>query len=206
MKAVDSYLTIAGPAEAASRERSSKFLAFAYPVQDEETIRGLLDDLRKRYYDATHHCYAWRLGPGGDNFRANDDGEPSGTAGKPILGQLLSNRLTDCLVVVVRYFGGTKLGVPGLIAAYREAAAEALAAARIVERTVDRTVRVDFPYVAMNDIMRVVKEEQPRVVSQTFDNLCTMELAIRESRAAQLVEKLRKGGGSIAEDDNKVKN
>lgn len=202
VEAVDSYLTIAGPAEAASRERSSKFLAFVYPVQDEEMIRGLLDDLRKRYYDATHHCYAWRLGPGGENFRANDDGEPSGTAGKPILGQLLSNRLTDCLVVVVRYFGGTKLGVPGLIAAYREAAAEALAAARIVERTVDRTVCVDFPYVAMNDIMRVVKEEQPRIVSQAFDNLCTLELAIRESRAAQLVEKLRKGGGSIAEGDN----
>lgn len=202
MEAGDSYLTIAAPAEAASRERSSKFLAYAYPVQREEQVRELLDSLRKRYYDATHHCYAWRLGPDGANFRANDDGEPSGTAGRPILGQLLSNNLTDCLVVVVRYFGGTKLGVPGLIAAYRESAAAAIAAAQIVQRTVDRTVRVDFPYIAMNDIMRVVKEDQPKIVSQTFDNLCTMVFAIRESRAAQLVEKLRKAGASIAENGN----
>ena len=107
MEPEDSYLTIAAPAEAASRERSSKFLAYAYPVQQEEQIREILDGLRKKYYDATHHCYAWRLGPGGAAFRANDDGEPSGTAGKPILGQLLSNNLTDCLIVVVRYFGGT---------------------------------------------------------------------------------------------------
>ena len=162
----------------------------------------ILDGLRKKYYDATHHCYAWRLGPGGAAFRANDDGEPSGTAGKPILGQLLSNNLTDCLIVVVRYFGGTKLGVPGLIAAYRESAAEVIAAAEIVELTVDRTVRVDFPYVAMNAIMRVVKEEQPRIEGQTFDNLCTMRLTIRESRAETLVGKLRKAGGSIAEDRN----
>lgn len=202
MEAGDSYLTIAAPAEAASRERSSKFLAYAYPVQREEQVRELLDSLRKRYYDATHHCYAWRLGPDGASFRANDDGEPSGTAGRPILGQLLSNNLTDCLVVVVRYFGGTKLGVPGLIAAYRESAAAAIAAAQIVQRTVDRTVRVDFPYIAMNDIMRVVKEDQPKIVSQTFDNLCTMVFAIRESRAAQLVEKLRKAGASIAENGN----
>lgn len=169
-------------------------------LRTEEEIRERLDALRKRYYDATHHCYAWRLGPRGEAFRANDDGEPSGTAGKPILGQLLSNDITDCLVVVVRYFGGTKLGVPGLIAAYRESAAEAIAAAEIVELTVDRTVRVDFPYVAMNAIMRVVKEQQPRIEEQTFDNLCTMRLAIRESRAAGLIEKLRKAGGSVRDE------
>ena len=173
----DSYRTVAAPAEAACRERSSKFLSWIYPVRTEEEIRERLDALRKRYYDATHHCYAWRLGPRGEAFRANDDGEPSGTAGKPILGQLLSNDITDCLVVVVRYFGGTKLGVPGLIAAYRESAAEAIAAAEIVELTVDRTVRVDFPYVAMNAIMRVVKEQQPRIEEQTFDNLCTKPAA-----------------------------
>ena len=200
MEAGDSYLTIAAPAEAASRERSSKFLAYAYPVQDEGQIREILDALRKRYYDATHHCYAWRLGPGGEHFRANDDGEPSGTAGRPILGQLLANSLTDCLVVGVLYFGGTKLGVTCLIAAYRESAAEAIAAAEIVELTVDRTVRVDFPYVAMNAIMRVVKEQQPRIEEQTFDNLCTMRLAIRESRAAGLIEKLRKAGGSVRDE------
>ncbi len=196
----DRYRTVAAPAEAACRERSSKFLAYIYPVSSEEEIRTILDDLHKRFFDATHHCYAWRLGPRGERFRANDDGEPSGTAGKPILGQLLSNDITDCLLVVVRYFGGTKLGVPGLIAAYRESAAEAIAAASIVDRTVDRTVRVDFPYVAMNDIMRVVKEEQPRIVGQEFDNLCTMRLMIRESRAEALVERLRKAGGSIADE------
>lgn len=197
----DSYRTVAAPAEAACRERSSKFLSWIYPVRTEEEIRERLDALRKRYYDATHHCYAWRLGPRGEAFRANDDGEPSGTAGKPILGQLLSNDITDSLVVVVRYFGGTKLGVPGLIAAYRESAAEAIAAARIVERTVDRTIRVDFPYIAMNDIMRVIKEQQPKIASQEFDNLCTMVLTIRESRAGELTEKLKKAGGSIAGED-----
>lgn len=195
----DSYLTVAAPAEAASRERSSKFLSYIYPVRSEEEIRTHLDALRKRYYDATHHCYAWRLGPRGESYRSNDDGEPSGTAGKPILGQLLSHELTDCLVVVVRYFGGTKLGVPGLIAAYRESAAEAIAAAQVIERTVDRRLRVDFPYVAMNDIMRVVKEQQPRIEGQLFDNLCTLHLTIRESRAAELVERLRKAGGSVEE-------
>ena len=199
MQPDDRYRTVAAPAEAACRERSSKFLAWIYPVRSEEEIRGHLDALRKRFFDATHHCYAWRLGPRGEAFRANDDGEPSGTAGKPILGQLLSNDITDCLVVVVRYFGGTKLGVPGLIAAYRESAAAAIEAAQIVERTVDRIVTVDFPYVAMNDIMRVVKEEQPRIEAQEFDNLCTLRLAIRESRAEGLVTKLRKAGGSLRE-------
>ncbi len=196
----DRYLTVARDAEAASRERSSKFLAYIYPVKSEEEIRQRLDALRKRYYDATHHCYAWRLGPRGEQFRSNDDGEPSGTAGKPILGQLLSASLTDCLAVVVRYFGGTKLGVPGLIAAYREAIAEAIAAAEVVERTVDRTLRVEFPYVAMNDIMRTVKEMQPRIEEQLFDNLCSMRLSIRASLAGQLAERLRKAGGSLADE------
>lgn len=204
--ASDSFLTIESPAEAASRERSSKFISYIHPVQSEAEIRAILDTLRKRHFDATHHCYAWRLGPRGEQFRTNDDGEPSGTAGKPILGQLLSNDITDCLVVVVRYFGGTKLGVPGLIAAYRESTAEAIAAARIVERTVDRTVRVDFPYVAMNGIMRVIKEEQPAIRTQSFDNLCTIELSIRESRAETLIEKLKKAGGSVAEGGNEELN
>ncbi len=181
------------------RERSSKFLSYIYPVVNEEQIREALEALRKRYFDATHHCYAWRLGPEGEQYRANDDGEPSGTAGKPILGQLLSHELTDCLIVVVRYFGGTKLGVPGLIAAYKESAQQAIEAAEIIEKTVDRTITVHFPYLEMNSIMRVIKEEQPKVVGQEFDNLCTMHLTIRESRAEQLIEKLKKAGGSIPE-------
>ncbi|MBQ2993652.1 MAG: YigZ family protein [Alistipes sp.] len=181
------------------RERSSKFLSFAYPVTCEEQIRAHLDALHKEYYDATHHCYAWRLGPQGETFRANDDGEPSGTAGKPILGQLLSHEVTDCLIVVVRYFGGTKLGVSGLIQAYKEAAADVLAECEIIEKTVDTVVCVYFSYVVMNDIMRIVKDESPRIVNQTFDNLCSMTLAIRRSKADMLIGKLDKVSGATIE-------
>jgi uncharacterized YigZ family protein len=191
----DEYKTIAAPAEAALRERSSRFLAFAWPVGSEEEIRERLESLRKRYYDATHHCYAWRLGPRGEAWRANDDGEPSGTAGRPILGQMLSAEVTDCMIVVVRYFGGTKLGVPGLISAYKEAAAEVLQAAEIVLRTVDAQVEISFPYEAMNDVMRVVKEMEPRIESQTFDNLCTMNLSVRHGRADELTGRLGKVEG-----------
>ncbi len=193
----DSYRTIAKPVETALRERSSKFLAYAWPVASEDEIKGHLDALRKRYYDATHHCYAWRLGPKGEQYRANDDGEPSGTAGKPILGQMLSNELTYCLIVVVRYFGGTKLGVPGLIAAYKDSAAEAIAAAEIVEKTVDVTVDIAFPYEVLNDVMRVVKEQEPRVHSQDFDNVCRMRLSIRQGKSAVLLSKLEKVDGVI---------
>lgn len=186
----DTYRTIAAPAEAAIRERSSKFLTYAYPVTDAAQVKPLLDELRKRYYDATHHCYAYRLGPAGEEFRANDDGEPSGTAGKPILGQMLSREVTDCLIVVVRYFGGTKLGVPGLINAYRDSAAAVLDEAQIVEKTVDTIFVARFSYINMNDVMKAVKEEQPRIISQDFDNLCAMTLAIRRSRAGALAGKL----------------
>lgn len=186
----DVFRTIASPAEAVYKDRNSKFLSFAYPVAAPEEAMSLLETVRKKYYDATHHCYAYRCGAQGETFRANDDGEPSGTAGKPILGQMLSADVTNCLIVVVRYFGGTKLGVPGLINAYRTAAAEALSAAVVVERTIDTILEVVFPYVCMNDIMRVVKEEQPRIISQQFDNLCTMTLAIRRSRAHSLLSKI----------------
>ncbi|MBQ7856932.1 MAG: YigZ family protein [Alistipes sp.] len=181
------------------RERSSKFLAYAYPVTSEEQIREHLDALRKEYYDATHHCYAWRLGPYGEQFRANDDGEPSGTAGKPILGQLLSHSLTDCLIVVVRYFGGTKLGVSGLIQAYKEAAADVIAESEIIEKTVAVRLRIDFSYMAMNDVMRIIKEEMPRIEEQLFDNLCTIRLAVRKSKADTLTGKLGKVQGVTME-------
>ena len=196
----DTYLTISRISEGIYKEKMSKFLAFAIPVSSVEDVKKQLEKYQKEYYDARHVCWAYMLGPQRTDFRSNDNGEPSGTAGKPILGQLLSNNLTDCLIVVVRYFGGTKLGVPGLIAAYRESAAAAIGAARIVERTVDRTVRVDFPYIVLNNIMRVVKEQQPKIVSQEFDNLCTMVFAIREGRAAELIEKLKKAGGSVPEE------
>lgn len=192
-------MTIASATESAMRERSSKFLAYAYPVTTEEQIREHLEALRKEYYDATHHCYAWRLGPHGEQFRANDDGEPSGTAGKPILGQLLSHEVTDCLIVVVRYFGGTKLGVSGLIQAYKEAAADVLAESQIIEKTVDTHLRIDFSYMIMNDVMRIVKEESPRIEEQVFDNLCTMHLAIRQSKAEVLIGRLGKIQGLTME-------
>lgn len=195
----DSYLTVEGNAEAIFKEKSSKFLCYAFHVESEEEIASHLERLCKQYYDATHHCYAWRLGPFGEKFRANDDGEPSSTAGKPILGQMLSREVTNCLIVVVRYFGGTKLGVPGLIAAYKESASAALDASKVVERTVDTRIRVEFSYVVMNDVMRIIKEEQPVVESQTFDNLCSMMLAVRNSKADVVLGRLRKVEGAIVE-------
>ena len=195
----DSYLTVAADAEAIFKEKSSKFLCYAYHVESEEEITARLEPLRKRYYDATHHCYAWRLGPRGESFRANDDGEPSSTAGKPILGQLLSHEITDCLIVVVRYFGGTKLGVSGLIEAYKTSAAEVIAAAKVVERTVDERIEVRFSYMTMNEVMKVVKDLQPKIVEQCFDNLCTMTLTIRQSLSEQLLTRLSKVEGAQAE-------
>lgn len=191
----DSYLTIRGEAEARNKDKGSKFLAYAFHVENEEQIREHLDTLRKKYYDATHHCYAWRLGPRGEMFRTNDDGEPSSTAGRPILGQMLSKGVTDTLIIVVRYFGGTKLGVPGLINAYREAAAEVLEEAVIEERTVDLCFTIYFGYEAINDVMRIVKEMQPTLTEQFFDNICRMGLRIRQSRAEFLRERLEKVEG-----------
>ena len=195
----DSYLTIEGEAEAIFKEKSSEFLCYAYHVESEEEIAAYLEPLRKRYYDATHHCYAWRLGPFGEKFRANDDGEPSSTAGKPILGQLLSREITNCLIVVVRYFGGTKLGVPGLIAAYKESAALVLDEAKVVERTVDKRIKIEFSYISMNDVMRIIKEEQPVIEEQLFDNLCSMTLSMRLSKADILLGRLRKVEGAIVD-------
>ena len=200
--AADCYKTIARPAETTYRQLSSKFLTYAYPVETEAEIKEHLDALRKRWYDATHHCYAWRLGPHGEQFRANDDGEPSSTAGKPILGQLLSQEITNCLVVVVRYFGGTKLGVSGLIQAYKESTADVIAVSKIIEKTVDRVIKVDFSYISMNGVMRIIKEMSPRIDEQVFDNLCTMTLRIRESEADMLIAKLEKVEGVTVEVKN----
>lgn len=195
----DCYKTITEPAEAVLRERSSKFLAYAYPVTDESQVKECLDALRKQYYNATHHCYAWRIGADGAESRANDDGEPSGTAGKPILGQILSAQLTNILIVVVRYFGGTKLGVPGLIGAYKESARAVIENAEIVTKTVNALYRVRFAYAAMNDVMRVVKEMSPVVASQKFDNVCEIELSIRRGLEDQFRSKLEKCEGAEVE-------
>ena len=197
----DSYKTIERAAEAVFRDKGSRFIAYAWPVGSEAEIKEHLDTLRKKHYDATHHCYAWRLGPAGEQFRVNDDGEPSGTAGKPIMGQMLSKELTDLLIVVVRYFGGTKLGVPGLINAYRESAAAVVENCTVVERWVKAYYRVRFSYPVMNGVMKVVKDMEPDVVSQEFDNICVMTLAIRRSRTQELEDRLRKCEGTEFESE-----
>ncbi len=188
----DLYLTISTTGEGYYTEKRSKFLAWAHHVDTVDEVKSLLAEYRKKYYDARHVCYAYMLGPDRKNFRANDDGEPSSTAGKPILGQINSAELTNVLVVVVRYYGGVNLGTSGLIVAYREAAALAIANAGKEERQVEDIVTYDFPYPMMNSVMRVVKDMQPRIVSQTFDNTCRMELAIRRSEAEQLRQRLAK--------------
>ena len=188
----DSFLTISSPSEGQYTEKRSKFLAFAFPVSTVEEIKVILDEYQKKYYDARHVCYAYMLGHERLTFRANDNGEPSGTAGKPILGQINSNELTDVLIIVVRYFGGVKLGTSGLIQAYKAAAAEAIAAATVIEKTVDEEVTVVFEYPLMNAVMRVVKEEEPSIVRQAFDNDCQMTLAIRASLMSRLRERLAK--------------
>lgn len=192
MSLVDSYRTLEKLSEGLYREKGSKFLAYAYPIDSEDEVKDIVDTLKKEYYDARHHCYAWQIGIDGMNFRANDDGEPSGTAGKPIHGQILSNELTNILIVVVRYFGGTKLGTSGLINAYREAAADAIANGKIIEKTIDSRFSINFGYLAMNDVMRIIKEEEPNIHKQEFDMSCEMELSIRESRAEVLKNRLLK--------------
>ncbi len=188
----DEYKTIASTSEGYYTEKRSKFLAFAHHVENIDDIKKLLADYRKKYYDARHVCYAYMLGPERTDFRANDDGEPSSTAGKPILGQINSNELTDILIVVVRYYGGVNLGTSGLIVAYREAAADALAHAHIETRQVEEIVKYSFAYPQMNDVMRIVKDMNPRIVSQTYDNTCEIVLSIRKSEADQLRSRLAK--------------
>lgn len=188
----DEFKTISNTSEGFYSEKRSKFLAFAHHVETLDEIKDLLAEYRKKYYDARHVCYAYMLGAERKDFRANDDGEPSSTAGKPILGQINSNELTDILIVVVRYYGGVNLGTSGLIVAYREAAADALAHASVITKQVEETIAYDFPYVMMNDVMRIVKEMQPKIVEQTYDNNCQIKLSIRRSEAEQLQSRLNK--------------
>ena len=209
MTAEDTYKTIVEPSEGIYTEKRSKFIAIALPVRTLDEIKAHLETYQKKYYDARHVCYAYMLGAARKDFRANDNGEPSGTAGKPILGQINSNELTDILIivvryfggiklgtsgliVVVRYFGGIKLGTSGLIVAYKAAAAEAISAATIIEKTVDEEVTVMFEYPFMNDIMRIVKEEEPEILSQSYDMDCSMTLRIRRSMMPKLRARLEK--------------
>ena len=189
---MDSYKTISTLAEGQYSEKRSKFLAFAIPVTNVEEVKQHVAEYQKKYYDARHVCYAYMLGAERLDFRANDNGEPSGTAGKPILGQINSNELTNILIIVVRYFGGVKLGTSGLIVAYRLAAAEAIANAEIIEKTVDCDLSFTFEYPYMNDVMRIVKEEEPQIISQGYDNDCTMTLRIRKGLLPRLRSRLEK--------------
>lgn len=188
----DTYKTILDRSESTFTEKRSKFIGFAIPIKSVDEVKGILDEYRKKFYDARHVCWAYMLGADRDDFRSNDDGEPSGTAGKPILGQINSNELTDIMVLVVRYFGGIKLGTGGLIVAYREAAALAIAEAEIVERTVDMQSAFIFEYPFMNDVMRTVKDLDATILSQNFEMDCQMTLEIRKAQYNELIGRLEK--------------
>lgn len=188
----DTYKTIQSPTEGIFRDRGSKFIGYSYPIQTEEDIKSILQNLKAEHPKARHHCWAMRLSPDRSVFRINDDGEPSGTAGRPILNTLLSHDLTQVLIVVVRYFGGTLLGVPGLINAYKTAAQEAINAANIIEKTINDQYRLEFDYLQLNEVMKVIKDEQLTIVNQQMDNSCQMVLEIRQKAVNQLVTQFEK--------------
>ena len=186
----DTYRSIAAPSKGIYKELGSKFLAFAHPVETEEEAKNIIAALRKEYFDARHHCFAWRLGLTGEPYRFSDDGEPSSTAGRPIHGQLLSQELSDILVVVVRYFGGVKLGVPGLIRAYRTATQDALANAAVVEKVAGQVFTVQFGYLQMNDVMKVLKEMGLTPLRQDFDLDCRLEVRVRLGQIEEFQKQL----------------
>ncbi len=186
----DAYMTISSPCEGLYKEKGSKFLAFAFPVSTKEQVKPIVDDLRKKHHDARHVCFAYIINPQSPETRANDDGEPSGTAGRPMLGALQSKGVMNVLMVVVRYFGGTKLGTSGLINAYKTASLDALENGEIIERNLEATLSIRFSYFVMNDVMKVMKEENPTVLSQTFDNECAMQLQVRLNDLEKLRSRL----------------
>ncbi len=188
----DSYKTIVNHTEGFFKDRGSKFISHAYPVKNEEDVKAILAQLRKDYYDARHHCYAYILNPDKSAFRINDDGEPSGSAGKPIHGQLLSYDLTNVLVVVIRYFGGTKLGIPGLINAYREATKDALDQAEIITLTVDEYFKIEYEYPLMGNVMRIIKDENLDQVNTQFEINCKIELRIRKNDYQRIADEFGK--------------
>jgi uncharacterized YigZ family protein len=194
----DTYKTVSGKSEGLYKEKGSKFIALAYPVTSEDEVKVILASLRKEYHDARHHCYSYIIGFKGEHWRANDDGEPSGTAGRPIHGQIQSFNLTNTLIVVIRYFGGTKLGVSGLINAYKTSAADALNNAQIVVNTVKDIYRITFGYLAMNDIMKLVKEENLGLMEQNFDTSCFITVGIRQTRTESVLGKIEKIDSALA--------
>lgn len=187
----DTYRTISKASEGTYKEKGSKFISFAFPVRSEIDVKEKLEEVRKSYHDARHHCYAYRLGFDKMTYRVNDDGEPSGTAGKPIFGQFLSNDLTDILVIVVRYFGGTKLGVSGLIRAYKTATIEALNENSFVEKKVLDVYQVNFDYEQMNDVMKILKEDEINQIDQLFDLKCMVKFSVRKKYTNDVYERFR---------------
>lgn len=196
---ITEYRTISSLGEGIYKEKGSKFIAFAYHINSEEEIKEILDRLRREYHDARHHCYAWKLGTEPEIIRANDDGEPSNSAGKPILNQIEKMNLTNTLVVVIRYFGGTLLGVSGLINAYRTASETALKSCRIVKKFIQRTYQIEFPYSAMNEIMKIVKEFHLETTEHRFEESCSMKLNIHIEDEEVILEKLNLIGGFSCE-------
>lgn len=192
MQQADTYKTINSPSEGIYKEKGSKFIAYAYPVYSEDEIKNHIAELKKKYYDARHHCFAWQLGTDGKRYRANDDGEPSGTAGKPIYGQIRSYELSNILVVVIRYFGGTKLGTSGLIHAYKEATIDAFNNATIIEKTVNDVYKVSFDYGVMNDIMKIIKDENPNIINQDFNLRCVITWSCQQSKIDSILAKFKK--------------
>lgn len=186
----DIYRTIPGPAEGLFKDNGSRFISLAYPVETEEEIKDIVSSIKKEYHDARHHCYAYRLGYLGDRFRANDDGEPSSSAGRPILGQIDSRGLSDTLVVVVRYFGGIKLGIPGLIRAYKTSTADALDKAGSVEKIASKWLRLDFGYAVMNDVMKILKDMDIRQKGQDFGNSCSLMAQVRLSALEDFAKRM----------------
>jgi len=188
----NTYKTIIAPTEGIYKEKGSKFLSFAIPVSSADEVKEIVKNYRKEYYDSRHVCYAYMLGADRKEFRANDDGEPSGTAGRPILGQINSRELTNILVIVVRYFGGILLGTGGLVVAYKEATTDALDQAEVIEKTVDESISIVFDYVLMNEVMRIIKDTNAQISSQNFEDQCAMQLSIRKQDAVLLSSKLDK--------------
>lgn len=196
----DSYKSIAAEAKGLFKDNGSRFIAHAYPVETEEEVKEIVAALKKEYYDARHHVYAYRLGYKGDRFRANDDGEPSGSSGRPVLGQIDSNGLSDILVVVVRYFGGIKLGIPGLIRAYKTSTADALANAQIVEKIASKVYRLHFGYMSMNGVMKVLKDMGLEQKNQSFDMECSIDTTVRLSAVDTFLERIGDIEGCRAEE------